>query len=104
MSQDFRIALSAGSNVVIAAPGPHQFIRVLNYHHTTTTIAGRIEWKSGSTLVAKDHLSLDREVQANGSDSGVFDCAPGQALNADLFIGGGTFVGGCGKYTIKGGV
>lgn len=104
MSQDFLINFGAGIAPVVAAPGPRQFIRVLNYHFTTTSITGFVEWRSGTTVKAKDYLFTDREVKANDSDSGIFDCAPGEALNAAVSISGGAFMGGCGKYTILGGV
>lgn len=101
MAQDFLVnSTGAGDSTLVASPGPRQFIRVLSYH-LTVSATQTATWKSASTTKNIDYLTIGNAVNANGGQTGVFDCAPGEALV--LTVSGGN-VGGCGKYTIMGGM
>lgn len=107
MSQDFLIdAVSATNPTLVAAPGPRQFIRVLSYHLTTNSVSQTtVVWRSGTTEKSRDRALVDaNDVSVSDEDSGVFDCAPGESLNVQISGGPGSRIGGCGKYTILGGV
>lgn len=100
MAQDFVVnATGTGDTTLVPAPGARQFIRVLNYH-LTASATQTATWKSGSTTKCIDYLGTGNAVDVDGGTTGIFDCAPGEAL---VLTASGGNVGGSGKYTIMGG-
>lgn len=99
-------ATGSGDTVLVPAPGPQAFIRLLHYHLTADRpVTCKLYSGDSSTGTLKDVVYSTNAsgggISTPEHNSGLFDCGLNQALTLNLSATAG--VGGEGHYTTQGG-